>query len=309
MAFRRYSPKTVKAYCGWIADYLRYYKMERHPKDMGEGEVERYLTYLAKDRKVAASTQKQALNAIVFLYKHVLKVELGDFSSFSRPSKPQRLPVVLSKNEVDLVLGCLRGIQWIIGTLLYGCGLRLSEVTRLRVQDIDFERMTLIVRSGKGGKDRITVLPRSVVEPLKAHLVFVKRQHDRDLAAGFGSVYLPGALDKKYPQAPYEWKWQYVFPASSLAVDKKSKVKRRHHLHDTAVQKAMRHAVIKSGIIKKASCHTLRHSFATHLLEDGYDIRTIQELLGHKDVSTTMVYTHVANRGTSVISPADRMAM
>lgn len=309
MIFKRYSKRTIEAYCGWIVQYLRYYKMEIHPRDLGENDIEQFLTYLAKERKVAVATQKLALNSIVFLYKHVLKIELGDFSSFSRAAKPKRLPTVLSKGEVDAVLGELRGVYWIVGVLLYGCGLRLLEALRLRVQDIDFDRRVLMVRGGKGDKDRITVLPISVIDPLRAHLVFVKRQHERDIVNGLGSVFLPGALAKKYPAAAREWKWQYIFPASTISVDPLSKERSRHHIHETAMQKAMRQAVIRAGITKKASCHTLRHSFATHLIEDGYDIRTIQELLGHSDVSTTMIYTHVANRGTSVISPADRMAV
>jgi integron integrase len=283
--------------------------MEIHPRDMDESHIEQFLTSLAKERRVAVATQKLALNAIVFLYRHVIKKELGDFSSFSRSAKPKRLPTVLSKKEVSSVLDELRGSYWIVGTLLYGCGMRLLEALRLRVQDVDFDRRVVMVRGGKGDKDRITVLPASVIDPLQAHLVFIKRQHDSDLSAGFGSVYLPGALDKKHPSAATEWKWQYIFPSSTLSVDPGSKIKRRHHLHDTAMQKAMRQAVMRAGITKKASCHTLRHSFATHLIEDGYDIRTVQELLGHSDVSTTMIYTHVANRGTSVISPADRMAV
>lgn len=309
MAFRRYSRRTVKAYCSWIVDYLRYYKMEKHPRDLGESDIEMYLTHLAKERRLAASTQKQALNAVVFLYKRVLKIELGDFSSFCKSSKPKRLPVVLSLREVDLLLSAMRGEHWLVAMLLYGCGLRINEAVRLRVMDVDFDRETVMVRGGKGNKDRATVLPKSVVEPLKAHLVFVKRQHDVDLNNGVGSVYLPGALAKKYPSAQFEWKWQYVFPAKRISKDPRSGVLRRHHLLDSTIQKAVRAAVVQSGISKKASCHTLRHSFATHLLEAGYDIRTIQELLGHKDVSTTMIYTHVANRGTSVVSPADMVAV
>lgn len=306
MAFLHYSRKTEKSYIGWIVRYLRYYEYKTHPKDLGEIDIQRFLTHLARECNVSASTQRQALNAIVFLYKQVLKIELGDFSQFVRPKKPRRLPVVLSRQEVDSVLCGLSGVHWLVGMILYGGGLRLNEALSLRVKDIDFDRQTITVRDGKGGKDRVTVLPHSLVEPLRAHLLFVKQQHQRDLAAGFGTVYLPNALAKKYQSAASEWGWQYCFPATKISTDPRSKARRRHHLHDSAIQKAMRRAVKQSGITKQASSHTLRHSFATHLLEDSYDIRTIQELLGHKDVSTTMIYTHVANRGASVLSPADR---
>lgn len=308
MAFLHYSRRTEKSYVGWIVRYLRFYDFKTHPKDLHEIDIERFLTYLAKERNVSVSTQKQALNAIAFLYKKVLKIELAGFSSFTRATKPRNLPVVLSKREVDGVLGNLSGVHWLVGMIMYGGGLRLNEALSLRIKDIDFDRQTLNVRDGKGGKDRGTVLPQSLVEPLKTHLLFVHRQHQQDLAAGFGTVYLPNALARKYPSAASEWAWQYVFPATRISTDPRSKARRRHHLHDSAISKAMRRAVKKSGITKQATSHTLRHSFATHLLESGYDIRTIQELLGHKDISTTMIYTHVANRGTSVLSPADRLA-
>lgn len=308
IAFLHYSRKTEKSYIGWIVRYLRFYDYKVHPKDLGELDIQRFLTHLATEGNVAAATQRQALNAIVFLYKKVLKIELGDFSQFTRPKKPRRLPVVLSRDEVDLVMQGLSGVHWLVAMLLYGAGLRLNEALSLRIKDVDFDRKTVSVRDGKGGKDRVSVLPLSLSQSLQAHLVFVKQQHQRDIAAGFGTVYLPNALAKKYPNSATEWKWQYVFPASTISTDPRSNARRRHHLHDTTIQKAVRRAVRKSGITKQASCHTLRHSFATHLLEDGYDIRTIQELLGHKDVSTTMIYTHVANRGTAVLSPADRVA-
>ncbi len=308
MAFLHYARSTEKSYIGWIVRCLKFYKYKTHPKDLGELDIQRFLTHLAVERNVSVSTQKQALNAIAFLYKKVLKIDdLGSFSQFTRATKPRNLPVVLSTQEVDSVLGNLSGVHWLVGVIMYGGGLRLNEALSLRIKDVDFDRQTLNVRKGKGGKDRCTVLPRSLVEPLSTHLLFVHRQHQQDLAAGFGAVYLPHALARKYPPAETQWAWQYVFPATKISTDPRSKANRRHHLHDSAISKAMRRAVKKSGITKHATSHTLRHSFATHLLEAGYDIRTIQELLGHKDLSTTMIYTHVANRGTSVLSPADRM--
>ncbi len=308
MALLHYSRRTEKTYCQWIVRYLRFYEYKTHPKDLGELDIQRFLTYLAVDRNVSQSTQKQALNAIAFLYKRVLEINLGDFSRFKRSSKPRRLPVVLTRVEVDSVIENLAGIHWLVAIVMYGGGLRLNEALSLRVKDLDFERETITVRAGKGDKDRVTILPKSFVEPIKAHLLFVKQQHTRDLAGGFGTVYLPHALARKYPTAASEWGWQYIFPASRISTDPRSKARRRHHLHESAIQKAVKRAVRKSGVVKQASCHTFRHTFATLLLEDGYDIRTIQKLLGHKDVSTTMIYTHVASREISVISPADRVA-
>jgi len=255
---------------------------------------------------VSASTQNQALCAIVFLYKHVLKRELGDFGNFAWAKKPKRLPVVLTKEEVKAVLRQLSGTNWIMAKLLYGSGLRLNECLQLRVQDIDFHYKQITVRNAKGEKDRVTMLPESVVEPLKRHLDFVKKLHEKDLKDGFGSVHLPYALERKYPNAATEWGWQYVFPATQISTDPRTGLRRRHHIHKTVLEKAVRQAVLKAGITKHASCHTFRHSFATHLLERGQDIRTVQELLGHKSVETTQIYTHVLNKGAlGVTSPAD----
>lgn len=255
---------------------------------------------------MSASTQNQALNALVFLYEKVLERPLGDLGAFRRSRRPKRLPVVLSRNEVNRLLVELAGMHWLIGSLLYGTGMRLMEALRLRVQDLEFDRGLIVVRRGKGDKDRMVPLPESLADPLARHLEDVHALHQRDLDAGFGEALLPDALARKYPGAPREWRWQFMFPSGRLSRDPRSAATRRHHIHETAAQRAVTAAARRAGIAKKASCHTLRHSFATHLLESGYDIRTVQELLGHADVSTTMIYTHVLNRGgLAVRSPLD----
>ena len=273
---------------------------------MGAAEIEAFLTHLAVKENVAASTQNQAFSALLFLYRDVLHKELDGPINALRAKKPKRLPTVLTKEEVYRLLGHLSGDHLLMAKLLYGSGLRLMECLRLRVKDIDFSQYQIIVRDGKGQKDRVTMLPKSLIAPLQAHLQSVERLHQEDLARGFGSVYLPYALERKYPNADREWIWQYVFPSQRLSVDPRSGVVRRHHLDESGLQKAVRAAARAAGIPKKASCHTFRHSFATHLLENHYDIRTVQELLGHKDVKTTMIYTHVLNRGgLAVRSPLD----
>ena len=274
---------------------------------MGAPEIERFLTSLAVDGSVSASTQNQALSALLFLYKQVLGVELPWLDGIERAKKPQRLPVVLTRPEIAALLGELTGTPWLMASLLYGAGLRLMECVRLRVKDVDFGKGELIVRQGKGGKDRHTMLPGTLVAPLQAQMEEARRIHQRDLDAGFGRVWLPDALARKYPRANAEWGWQYVFPASVRSCDPRDGEERRHHLDESRLQRAVKQARVRAGLAKPATCHTLRHSFATHLLEDGYDLRTIQELLGHADVSTTQIYTHVLNRGgRGVMSPLDR---
>lgn len=300
---RQYSIRTEKAYLHWAYRYILFHG-KRHPKDMGDQEVVAFLTYLASQRNVAASTQNQALNALVFMYKNVLDKPLGELTDVARSKKPKKLPLVLTACEVKRVIDQLEGKYWLIGCLLYGSGLRLMECLRLRVQDLNFEQRSLFVHSGKGAKDRVVTLADELVIPLKRHLESVKTLHERDLERGFGQVYLPNALARKYPNAPGEWKWQFVFPSERISTDPRSNVKRRHHLYEASVQRAIKVAVRRSGINKSASCHTLRHSFATHLLERGMDIRTIQEQLGHSDIRTTQIYTHVIGRGGSaVMSP------
>jgi integron integrase len=298
--------RTEEAYVGWIRRFIVAQGL-RHPSTMGALEVEAFLTHLATHGQVAAATQNQALSALLFLYREVLGIELPWMDEIRRAKRPERLPVVLTRVEVDAVLGELQGTTWLMASLLYGSGLRLMECVRLRAKDIDFARHELTVRQGKGGKDRRTMLPARLEAPLRAQLEEAQRVHQRDLAAGFGEVWLPHALARKYTGAAREWGWQYAFPAERRSVDPRSGMVRRHHVDESLLQRAMKNAVRHARIAKPATCHTLRHSFATHLLEAGYDIRTIQELLGHKDVATTQIYTHVLNRGgAGVLSPLDR---
>ncbi|MFC0668525.1 integron integrase [Azotobacter chroococcum] len=303
---RHYSIRTETAYIKWVRDFVRYHNL-RHPAEMGAPEVERFLSHLAVDLNVAAFTQNQALAALLFLYKHVLAIDLPWLNDVVRARRPERLPVVLSREETQRLLACFEGELALVTGLLYGSGLRLMEAMRLRVKDVDFARSEILVQDGKGMKDCVTLLPGRLSQPLKRHLDCVKALHERDLAEGFGEVYLPFALARKYPNAAKEWGWQYVFPAPSRSVDPRSGIKRRHHMDEKRVQRAFKSAVREAGIIKPATPHTLRHCFATHLLESGQDIRTVQELLGHADVKTTMIYTHVLNRGSlGVLSPLDR---
>ena len=304
---RHYSLRTEEAYLGWIKRFV-WFHGKRHPRDMGAAEVEAFLTDLAVKRGVSAATQNQALAALLFLYREVLGIQLPWLDEMVRAKRPQQLPTVLTVREVGAVLAGVEGTLGLIAQLLYGTGMRLLEGLRLRVKDVDFDMRQITVRDGKGAKDRVTMLPAALVEPLRSQLVQVKVLHEGDLAEGFGAVWLPDALAVKYPNAPKEWGWQYVFPAGSFSVDPVSGERRRHHVQEQMVQRAMRKAALAAKIAKPVSPHTLRHSFATHLLESGYDIRTVQELLGHKDVSTTMIYTHVLNRGgKGVVSPLDRL--
>ncbi|MDT4965993.1 MAG: hypothetical protein QOJ64_730 [Acidobacteriota bacterium] len=305
LRLKHYSIRTEDAYAGAIKRFILYHK-KRHPQEMGADEIRQYLSHLATDSRVAGSTQNVALSALLFLYRDVLGIELDRIDGILRAKRPVRVPTVLTHEEVRRVLEQLSGAQHLMCSLLYGAGLRLMECIRLRVKDIDFGYMQITVRDGKGQKDRRTVLPSLSAEPLRRQLAAAKAIHEEDLKRGYGRVYLPYALDRKYPNAAADWNWQWVFPARKLSVDPRSGEVRRHHTSEDALQRAVKRAVSRAGITKRASSHTLRHSFATHLLEDGYDIRTIQELLGHADVQTTMIYTHVLSRGgKGVRSPLD----
>lgn len=304
---RHYSLSTERQYVFWVKRFVLYHG-KRHPADMGAAEVESFLTHLAVEGQVAASTQNQALSALLFLYREVLGQDLPWMQEVVRAKRPARLPVVLTPAEVAAVLARMDGVHGLMARLLYGTGMRLMEVVRLRVKDVEFARHEVVVRDGKGGKDRVTMLPQSLVVPLQAHLVWRRRLFDDDKALGKADVFLPDALARKYPQAPQEWAWQYVFPAGSFSVDPRSGAQRRHHIDEKLLQRAMKRAVAAAGVAKPATPHTLRHSFATHLLLGGHDIRTVQELLGHADVSTTMIYTHVLNKGgRGVSSPLDAL--
>ena len=307
MRVKHLSPRTEEAYLGWMRRYHEFHG-RKDPATLGAAHVTAFLTALATERKVAASTQNQALAALLFLYREVLGVELPWLDDVVRARGPERLPVVLSREEVRAVLSEMQGVTRLMATMLYGSGLRLLECCRLRVKDVDFGRRQIVVRRGKGDKDRVTMLPAIVADELAAHLERVRAQHRSDVERGAGWVELPDALARKLPSAGREWPWQWVFPATRGYVERDTGERRRHHLRETVVQQAVRRAVLASGIAKRATCHTFRHSFATHLLEDGSDIRTVQELLGHRDVTTTMIYTHVLNRGPGgVLSPADRL--
>lgn len=307
MRLKHYSLRTEQAYVGWIRRFILA-SGKQHPRDLGAAEVERFLTSLAVERNVAAGTQNQALAALLFLYREVLDLDLPWLQAIVRAKRPQRLPVVLSTEEVSRLLTMLDGRDWLLAALLYGTGMRLMECLRLRVKDVDFARNTIVVRDGKGGKDRRVPMPKKAVVPLQLQLERTLIIHRNDNAEGLGAVWLPHALAWKYPGAAREPGWQYVFPAERLSQDPRSGLTRRHHLDEQVLQRAVRRARIAAGIVKPATCHTLRHSFATHLLESGADIRTVQELLGHADISTTQIYTHVLNRGgVGALSPLDRL--
>lgn len=302
---RHYSYRTELTYVGWVKRFILFHE-KKHPASMGGPEVEAWLSHLATERNVAAATQAQALAAVLFLYKQVLRVDLPWLDNVVRASQPRRLPVVLTQAEARAVIGHLQGVHWLIAGLLYGSGLRVLEALRLRIKDIDLGIQQLIVRDGKGAKDRVTVLPTALIQPLKVHLERVHEQHELAIAGGYGGVELPHALARKYPRAHLEWGWQYVFPSAQPGIDRHTGVRRRHHLLEATIQRATRAAAMRAGILKPVSPHTFRHSFATHLLEAGYDIRTVQELLGHKDVATTQIYTHVMQKGANAVrSPLD----
>ncbi|MBY0498028.1 MAG: integron integrase [Nitrosomonas sp.] len=308
--FKHYSISTEKTYISWIRHYI-VFNDKRHPADMGAVEVERFLTYLANDRHVSSATQNQALSAILFLYRDVLALDLPWLNGFERSKKPKRLPVVLTPLEVQALLRESSSAPEPVGLivrLLYGTGMRLMEAVRLRVKDVEFTRQEIIVRDGKGGKDRITMLPGSLLEAMQRQLAIRREWYDEDIQAGKADVWLPDALAVKYPNAPQEWGWQYIFAARKYSIDPRSQVARRYHVDEKQVQRYVKKAALAAGIVKPTSPHTLRHSFATHVLQAGYDIRTVQELLGHSDVSTTMIYTHVLNKGgKGVISPLDNL--
>ena len=305
---RHYSLRTEQSYVHWIRRFI-YFSGRRHPRELGAPEVTGFLNHLARERNVAASTQNQALSALLFLYREALQTPLPWLDDLERAQRPARLPTVLTAVEVRRLLAGMRGTRWLMASLLYGAGLRLRECLTLRVKDVDFGYRQIMVRDGKGARDRVTMLPAPLAEPLKRQIAGAREVHERDLAAGYGTVELPNALSRKYPRAQYELGWQFVFPSHRLSRDPRSGALRRHHLYENYLTRGVKRAARAAGIVKPVSCHTLRHSFATHLLESGYDIRTVQELLGHADVSTTMIYTHVLNKGgRGVTSPLERPA-
>ena len=303
---KQYSLRTEKTYTRWVREYILFHN-KRHPREMGTVEINQFLANLVVERKVSASTQNQALSSILFLYRNVLQIDLSEAEiNFVRPKKGKRIPLVLSKNEAAQVISKISGTYQLMAQIMYGSGLRLMETLRLRVKDIDFENQYIRVYDGKGGDDRLTLLPNSIIPALRQQIIDVQALHKKDLAAGFGAVSMPGALAKKYPAAQKKFIWQYLFPASTLYTDPQTGATVRHHIHETALQRAVREGARASGLQKRVTPHAFRHSFATHLLEGGYDIRTVQELLGHKDVKTTMIYTHVLNRGPKAVrSPLD----
>ena len=304
---RHYSLRTEQAYWYWIR-YFVFFHDRRHPAELGAAEVTAFLSWLATERNVAAATQNQALSALLFLYQKVLGVELPWLGQLTRAKRPVRVPAVLTEAEVRRLLAQLHGVKWVMAALLYGAGLRQAECLALRVKDVDFAYRHIVVRDGKGARDRVVPLPEATVQALQEHLGRVRALHRRDLAEGFGEVSLPHALARKYPRAAKQWAWQFLFPSAHRSADPRSGAVRRHHLYPDTLGRAIKQASVAAGIVKLVSCHTLRHSFATHLLERGHDIRTVQELLGHADVSTTMIYTHVMNRGArGVRSPLDRL--
>lgn len=308
---RHYSPRTERAYRRWAKRFILFHRV-RHPAEMGEEEINAFLTHLAVKECVSASTQNQALSALLFLYRHVINREVGELGEVVRARRPQRVPVVMNRDEVRSVLSQLAGDRWLIASLMYGAGLRLTECLTLRIKDLDLVGCEVTVRNGKGGKDRRTMLPQSLIEALTEHITKVRSIHQQDVADGWGRVHLPNALSRKYPNAAADWRWQWVFPQQTRWKNNQTGQQGRHHLDPGLVQRAVRAAVLAAGLTagltKRATCHTFRHSFATHLLEGGYDIRTIQELLGHADVKTTMIYTHVLNRGPAgVRSPIDAL--
>ncbi|MBI5963779.1 MAG: integron integrase [Chloroflexi bacterium] len=303
---KQYSYRTEKTYIQWVREYILFHN-KRHPREMGVTEINQFITHLVVERKASASTQNQAISAILFLYRNTLHIELDQSSlNFIRPKKGKRVPNVLSAQEARAVISNMTGSYKLMAQIMYGSGLRLVECLRLRVKDIDFENHRILVYDGKGGDDRVTMLPDSVIAPMRQHLAQIKAMHQKDLVAGHGSVQMPFALDKKYPAAHKQWIWQFIFPAPTLYTETETGITRRHHIHETALQKAIRAAAKITKLDKRVTPHTFRHSFATHLLQNGYDIRTVQELLGHKDVKTTMIYTHVLQRGgLAVKSPLD----
>ncbi len=306
LRIKHYSPRTEDTYITWVKNYILFHH-KRHPKEMGIPEIQQFLTHLATTQAVSTSTQNQAFSSILFLYRHVLHIELDELQLAAlRPQRSKTIPTVLSKDEVKRLIASLTGTNKLIAQVMYGGGLRVMECMRLRIKDIDFDNHQIVVRDGKGENDRFTILPDALIEPLRLHLRYVKSLHEKDLADGYGSVYLPYALEHKYKNANKDWIWQYLFPAPEISTDKRTGIVRRHHIRETLVQKSIKEAARRAKIDKHVTPHTLRHSFATHLLQNGYDIRTIQELLGHKDVKTTMIYIHVLQRGgLAVKSPLD----